>query len=277
LSNSLSVAREPVEIGALNNGDRWARAGINRKKDFAVRWSGILIAPKDGKYFFGFGVADGGNIYIDNKKVITNDGLRKRPKYISRTLYLKRGQHRFRLEFFEKVSNNGKNDWEKGSVQIEVKQVGKGVKKRRPYPLGNHACVLKTKYPAPAGFKEEIFYSGVKGLKIPDLNAKKADVQRVVPRVTYGATKGNWRGFTKKDNFAVRWSGFLSITKPGPYKFSVRSNDGSKLFVGRRLLVNNDGVRSGMVNVEGTMTMRIRTYPLILEYFEKGGPSPSKR
>jgi hypothetical protein len=25
-----------------------------------------------------------------------------------------------------------------------------------------------------------------------------------------------------------------------------------------------------MVNVEGTMTMRIRTYPLILEYFEKG-------
>jgi len=48
------------------------------------------------------------------------------------------------------------------------------------------------------------------------------------------------------------------------------SDDGSRLFMNNRLVVNNDGLH-GMRNREGGKSLGQRSYAMILEYFEKGG------
>jgi len=123
-------------------------------------------------------------------------------------------------------------------------------------------------YSTEHGLKEEIYYGG-KNSKIPNLN-KRADAMRIVPVVAYANTKANWKGFTKADNFAVRWSGQLSISQKGSYKFSLKSDDGSRLLLDRKLIVNNDGTH-GMRNREGMAPLRQRSYDVILEYFDKTG------
>lgn len=43
-------------------------------------------------------------------------------------------------------------------------------------------------------------------------------------------------------DFALQFDGFLRIDRPGDYRFHVTSDDGSKLFIDDKLVVDNDGV-----------------------------------
>ena len=44
-----------------------------------------------------------------------------------------------------------------------------------------------------------------------------------------------------KDHFAVQFSTTIQIDDPGEYSFSVCSDDGSKLFIDDKMVVDNDG------------------------------------
>merc|ERR1711881_302674 len=102
---------------------------------------------------------------------------------------------------------------------------------------------MGTKYIKEKGFREEVFYID-KLMKLPNLNNRTATTQRTVPMVHYKNAKEKWPGFIRSDNFVVRWSGILTITAGGPYKFSLASDDGSRVFLGPKLLVNNDGTHA---------------------------------
>lgn len=56
--------------------------------------------------------------------------------------------------------------------------------------------------------------------------------------------------------FAIDYSGRFWIEQPGTYRFSLLSDDGSKLYVDDRLLIDNDGIhwameRAGSVELPG--------------------------
>jgi len=118
------------------------------------------------------------------------------------------------------------------------------------------------------GFKEEIYYK-TENKRVPDLNKKIPSVQRIVRTVNYKSTKAKWKGFAESQNFAVRWSGLLTATKPGTYRFEIESDDGSNLYINKKKVVDNDGMH-GMTKVPGTVSLR-PTQLIILTYFEKGG------
>ena len=48
--------------------------GFTSKDHFAVRWSGVLVLTTGGNYRFHLASDDGSNLYIDNRKVVNNDG-----------------------------------------------------------------------------------------------------------------------------------------------------------------------------------------------------------
>jgi len=235
---------------------------LARSKDFAVRYTGFLVIPETSaigkkggsKWMFKLTSDDGSKLYIGTKLWVNNDGLHAyRSKKTAGTLVV--GQHPVKIEYFQKGGKSG--------LTFTYKP-----------PRGRWALVTSQKglklmqHSLERGLKEEIYYGGSNS-KIPNLN-KKADAMRIVPSVNYANTKANWKGFTKADNFAVRWSGQLSISQKGAYKFSLKSDDGSRLFLDSRLAVNNDGAH-GMRNRESTKTLRQRSYDIVLEYFEKGG------
>jgi hypothetical protein len=78
---------------------------------------------------------------------------------------------------------------------------------------------------------------------------------RRIKVVNYRNTGRKWRGFGRSNHFAVRWMGALTIRRTGHYRFSIISDDGSKLWVDNRYTVNNDGLH-GWRNREAVKHLR---------------------
>ena len=70
--------------------------------------------------------------------------------------------------------------------------------------------------------------------------------------------------------FAIDFRGTIEITTPGSYQFRVRSDDGSKLFIDNKLVVNNDGQHSTQ-DKSGSITLEKGVFDLKLPYFQ--GPA----
>ena len=71
-----------------------------------------------------------------------------------------------------------------------------------------------------------------------------------------------------RDNFSARWTGMFTF-QAGRYRFTTFSDDGVRLYVDNRLIIDNwrpmRGTRSALVSLsEGSHTVR-------LEYFERTG------
>merc|ERR1719401_2926531 len=91
-----------------------------------------------------------------------------------------------------------------------------------------------------------------------------------VSRPYYSNTGGTWSGFSARDNFAARWTGYVKLQQSGSYTFYTYSDDGSKLFISNQLVVNNDGLH-GWSGKSGSTTISSGETPLRLEFFERGG------
>ena len=69
----------------------------------------------------------------------------------------------------------------------------------------------------------------------------------------------------------MEYSEFIDIKEPGEYTFYVASNDGSKLFVNEKLVVDNDGLHGADEEKTGQIYLSKGSYPIKLIYFQAGG------
>ena len=83
---------------------------------FALRYEGVITIPKDGVWKFKVTSDDGAILYINNEKVVTNDG-RHTAKTTTGEKDLKAGRHPLRLEYFQGP---------KGTVALVVQVVEDG-------------------------------------------------------------------------------------------------------------------------------------------------------
>jgi len=70
--------------------------------------------------------------------------------------------------------------------------------------------------------------------------------------------------------FALRFTGYLRVPRNGLYTFSISSNDGSRLYIGSKLVVDNDGLH-GLKKIGGFIALRAGLHPIELRYFQEGG------
>jgi putative membrane-bound dehydrogenase-like protein len=96
---------------------------------------------------------------------------------------------------------------------------------------------------------------------------------RVDPEVNFTALDANqpFPGTELVRNFAVRWTGLLRVTRAGKYTFSTISNDGSRLFLDEKMLVDNGG-RHHMTEKSVEIELTAGDHPLRLEFFQNLGP-----
>jgi len=78
--------------------------------------------------------------------------------------------------------------------------------------------------------------------------------------------RGNRRG----EGFGFRYRGDLRVTVAGEYTFRVRSDDGSRLWIDGKLVVNNWGDHAPQ-EVEGRMELAAGEHTFQLVYFNNGG------
>jgi hypothetical protein len=78
-----------------------------------------------------------------------------------------------------------------------------------------------------------------------------------------------WHG-VPPPQFSVRWSGFLTVGRPGAYTFATTSDDGSRLWIDGRLVVDNSGVHASATQ-SGQLELARGSHRVRLEYEQVGG------
>lgn len=73
-----------------------------------------------------------------------------------------------------------------------------------------------------------------------------------------------------EDNFSIRWVGFVRIDHAGTYKFQTLSDDGVRLWVAGRRVINNWGDHAATHN-SGKIYLKEGHHPLRLDFYEHGG------
>src|SRR5262245_41748860 len=115
---------------------------------------------------------------------------------------------------------------------------------------------------APAGA------SGLRGDYFGDPNLASLKLTRNDAAVNFEWRTGAVAAGVGPDNFSARWTGALTPRFSETYTFFTQSDDGVRLWVDGRLLID-DWTRHGLTERKGTIALQAgRAYDLRLEYFE---------
>ncbi len=88
--------------------------------------------------------------------------------------------------------------------------------------------------------------------------------------VDYASTSGEFMNSGLSDDVGAVFTGYVQVFFGGIYNFTTESDDGSALYVGDELVVNNDGLH-GMVKIGGSIPLAAGWHKVRIEFFERGG------
>ena len=169
--------------------------------NFSARWERqINIAADDsGNYIFTVEVDDGVRLYVDDELIIDSWIVQAKATYTA-TVSLSEGQHTIRVDYYESS----------GEASIAVSWA------REPE--------LPTTY-----WQGEYFNNGTLG-GTPHLTRGDA-------RISFDWGEGSPADGLNADGFSVRWGRKLQLPA-GDYRFTVTVDDGVRLYVGDRTLID---------------------------------------
>ncbi len=73
---------------------------------------------------------------------------------------------------------------------------------------------------------------------------------------------------TQTDNYAFVYEGFINLPSNGSYRFSLQTDEGSRMWVNNQLIVDNDGKHSCAKVTSALTSFSSGWYPVRVEYFE---------
>jgi alpha-L-fucosidase len=73
-----------------------------------------------------------------------------------------------------------------------------------------------------------------------------------------------------KENYALSYTGYVTVESRGVYAFALTSDDGSLLFIGEDLVVDNDGLH-GPRTVLKRIALEAGAHPIAVEFFQRSG------
>jgi len=95
---------------------------------------------------------------------------------------------------------------------------------------------------------------------------------RVDPTVYFSWGTTSPAGAVTVDNFSVRWTGSIQAPVTGTFQFTTLSDDGVRLWINGKLLIDNWTDHPATTNTSAGITLTAGVkYPITLEYYEKAG------
>ena len=121
------------------------------------------------------------------------------------------------------------------------------------------------------GLVAEFFNIGKPMEEFPTVAAeRKPDLRRVDARINFEQTVETFPGTTMSDHFYVRWSGKIRIPRDTKYTFFTESDDGSRLWIDGKVVVDNGGVHP-MEEKSGDVDLKTGDHDIKVELFENDG------
>jgi hypothetical protein len=101
---------------------------------------------------------------------------------------------------------------------------------------------------------------------------RSPNIKKMVWRINWPATGSYFKGLNGrfKNNFFAAFQAYIRIKRAGKYTFYTASNDGSELYINKRIVVDNDGIH-GMKTRGGTIFLKKGTANVHVYFFEAGG------
>ena len=99
---------------------------------------------------------------------------------------------------------------------------------------------------------------------------KKPSIRRVDKQINVDNCDSNFGNTNLSENFYVKWTGAVQADKAGKYKFAVESDDGSRLFVDGKPVVQNGGSHP-MSKAGGEIELQPGPHQIVVEYFQGNG------
>ena len=75
---------------------------------------------------------------------------------------------------------------------------------------------------------------------------------------------------TRKEQYGLRYTGYFKVDTAGMYDLGLSSDDGSRLLVGGKVLIDNDGLHQS-IEKRGTIALAAGWHPITIEMFQKTG------
>lgn len=248
---SQSVRKE----GTVSNFD----VGVRRRdSDFGLVFTGSIDIQSSGQYTFYTKSDDGSKLFIDGKLVVGNDGLHATREQ-SGKITLSKGRHSIEVQFFERS----------GEQVLEALYAGPGISKRQipngvlypdgstppsspdpePEPTPKPEPKPDPTPPAPPTAQNGLRYKYYEGRwsELPNFSSLAVVKSGTLPNFSLSpARTDRYFGFV--------YTGYIKVEQSGSYTFYTTSDDGSKLYINGKQIVDNDRVhaaleRSGSVNL----------------------------
>ena len=98
--------------------------------------------------------------------------------------------------------------------------------------------------------------------------SRKPDVERVDRQINFASTLEEFAGTKLRDNFFVNWTGMIRIPKNAAYTFYLESDDGSRLFIDGKEVVDNGGTHE-MAEASGRAELKAGDHEIKVEFFDE--------
>jgi putative heme-binding domain-containing protein len=115
------------------------------------------------------------------------------------------------------------------------------------------------------GIQVDYFYPNPPNAAIETLAKVKPTASGIVPEIVINVPQRK-----QADRFALRFTGAIQVPRSGRYTFYTNSDDGSRLYIDKKLVVNNDG-NHGLVEKSGSLNLPAGSHTIVVTYFDSGG------
>ncbi len=173
---------------------------------------------------------------------------------------LKAGDRTLKVEFFENDVDAGcKLSWRPPAGSKEIVPAS---------ALFHESASTSSAAASSSGLLGEYFDIGSSLEDFPVIPAdKKPVVKRVDETINFESTQEGFYGTKLVDFFYVRWTGDIRIPKDGNYTFTLESDDGSRLFIDGKQIIDHNGLHA-MEEKSGDAELKAGEHTLKVEFFE---------
>ncbi len=236
---------------------------------FSVRWTGQIAPSYSEQYTFHVISDDGVRLWINNQLLIDEWKNRAATEYEGTIRLSANKRYNIKLEYFEyKADASIKLLWSSKSQEKEI------IPKNRLYPVTG-AAIAPTPTPTPSPTPPAAG-NGLRADYFDDIDLTDPALARVDASVNFDWGTGSPDSGIGPNTFSVRWTGQVMPQYTETYTFYTVSDDGIRLWVNDKLLIDDWTEHSATENSGSIALQAGQKYSIKLEYFEKTGNASVK-
>lgn len=229
------------------------------RDNFSIRANGLLKVKRSGTYTFVTRSDDGVRLYINGRRII-DEWRPMGTTEFQAAINLQAGRdYRIQLDYFEQG----------GAGHLELLWVRPGS------DTPSHLTTSGTLNATDLLVKEA---EGIQGAWQAEYfegrEFEQSKLKRSETYIEHDFNKSSPAPTVPRTNFSARWTGKLLIKKPGEFTFYTTSDDGVRLYVNGKLIIDE---WRGMAPTEHSGSIQLSNdADIVIEYFQGGGGASLK-